>query len=175
MYVFVCHRGTLHYKHEIRITPLLVSWSVRHDWVWIMMSSKSVSFLIPWRFERNGATSFPGSLFSASLSVFQRIQRHSRPPRPLAKKDSQQYFIHRSSVASWTWMIEHYIARPERHRKCSTTGMRTLLTAILGADQKERGLWGRECRWNDWVASLRNTTTTAKRKSQICIFDCEKQ
>ena len=25
------------------------------------------------------------------------------------------------------------------------------------------------------LASLRNTTTTAKRKSQICIFDCEKQ
>ena len=31
------------------------------------MSSKSVPFLILWRFERNGAASFPGSLFSASL------------------------------------------------------------------------------------------------------------
>ena len=47
----------------------------------------------------------------------------------LTEKRFPAIFHSRSSVACW--LIEHYIAGPERDRKCSTTSMRTHLTAVL--------------------------------------------
>ena len=132
---------------------------------WILVLIK-LGFFTPWQFpliSMGASARKKRKMFLFLVLMLVLISEHSRPQRPRsfwsAPRIATSGQVQRHSGFEWIW--KHNRLRPEPIRfvrldsehaqsdgKSVNRGLPLLdsaRVAILGADQKERGLWGREC------------------------------